>query len=159
MKSSNALIALVAFLCILIIGIPLLILLIVIGIPFFAIKEFFHLRKRKKELKKALKIYDGKIFFLYREYHNHYFFNHFQENYPDIHCMEVLDYDIRNPFIDYITKDHKRKSYPKLIKIEGKNIIRKEHYNSFKHYIRRKNDEASFYELIARSIENLKEFE
>lgn len=123
--------------------------------PFFIIFGIISWIKHKSELKKILSENDGKIVFLYGEYHEFDFLSYFKNHHPAIKCLEVPNHYISDILINHLIRNRKAKSLPQLIKIEGKNIIQKEHYNSFKYYVRRNNDAESFYELIESSIKNL----
>jgi hypothetical protein len=69
--------------------------------------------------------------------------------------MEVPNHYMYDNFISHLTKNRKTKNLPQLVKVDGKNTIVKEHYNSFKYYIRRTNNADGFFELIESSIKNL----
>lgn len=142
-------------LLIIVTGVPLLLIFILFYSPYSIVNYFLNRRKRKKELKEALEINNGKIFFLYREYHKHNFLSYFEKKHSEIYCIQVKNYNPENILLDYLTINNKSKSYPQLIKIDDENIIRKEHYNSFKHYVRRNNNPDHFFELIDSSIKNL----
>ncbi|WP_298517023.1 hypothetical protein [uncultured Kordia sp.] len=138
------------------IGIPLLIIFMLFYTPYSYVRNYEYRRKRKKELEEALIQNNGKIIFLYGEYHTFNFLKYFKDHYPEIQCLQVYNgYNTSGVFVDHLTKNRKAKSLPQLVKIDGKNILKKEHYNSFKHYIRRNNDADSFFKLIESSIKNL----
>ncbi|MGH1383792.1 hypothetical protein [Kordia sp.] len=125
--------------------------------PWIYIKNRIWGRKLRKKIKVRLKEYDGKIIFLYGEYHTFDFVSYFQQHHPEITCFEVPNHPPTDPFITYLNARNPPKSLPQLAKIIDEYPLRKVHYNSFKHYVRRKKDTDSFYELIERSIKNLKE--
>jgi hypothetical protein len=134
---------------------PIIIVLIIVFVPYSIIQNIIYKRKRKKELENALFLNDGKIVFLYGGYHEFDFLIYFETHHSDIKCLKVENHYNSDVFTEYLVQDRKSKSLPQLVKIDGKNILKKEHYNSFKHYIRRKNDIDPFFELIESSIKNL----
>lgn len=155
MKTLNDLKNALLILLLIVVATPIIIVFAIVFIPYAIIDDFFRMRKRKKELEEALEINDGNIFFLYREYHEYNFLSYFEKNHSEIYCIQVKNYNPENVLLDYLTEKCKSKSYPKLVKIDGENILRKQHYNSFKHYIRRNNNPVPFFELIESSIKNL----
>ena len=155
MKILNDLKNIVLLLFFIVLAIPILIVCAVIFIPFSIIYRFFDKRKRKKQLEEALLLNDGKIIFLYGAYHEFDFLPYFVTHHSDIKCLIIPNHYISDVFMEYLIKDRKPKSLPKLVKIDGENLITREHYNSFKHYIRRNNDADHFFELIDSSIKNL----
>jgi hypothetical protein len=137
---------------------PIVIVLIIIFVPYSIIRGFIDRRNRKKELEDALFLNDGKILFLYGEYHEFDFLTYFETHHSGIQCLEVENHYNSDVFTEYLVKDMKSKSLPQLVKIDGENILKREHYNSFKHYIRRTNNVDGFFELIDSSIKNLGKF-
>lgn len=136
---------------ILLIFIPVLLLLS----PFLIIYAIITWIKYKHDLKKVLLEYDGKIIFLYGAYHEFNFSTYFDNHPSGIKCLEVSNHFSDDILIAYLTRKRKANSLPQLVKIEGKNTIVKQHYSSFKHYVKRNNDTDNFFKLIESSIKNL----
>ncbi|WP_160129682.1 hypothetical protein [Kordia antarctica] len=80
---------------------------------------------------------------------------YFETHHSEIICLQIPNRSIDDLFIDHLMQGRKPKSLPKLVKIDGNNLLVKEHYNSFKHCIRRTNNTNRFFELIESSIQNL----
>jgi len=138
-----------------ILGFTLLIGIILILSPVIIAAILIFRIKDHRKLKKLLAENDGKILFLYGEYHEFDFLTYFETHHSEIKCLEVPNHYMHDDFMRHITKGRKAKSLPQLVKIDGKNIIVKEHYNSFKHYIRRNDNSVPFFELIESSVKNL----
>lgn len=125
--------------------------------PYIYYKNLRHTWRLKKKFKENMKKHNGKIVFLYGEYHTFDFLPYFQKWHPDITCLEVPNHATVDIFTVYVSQKKPPKSLPQLVKIIDGELFTKTHYSAFKHYIHKNNDAESFYELIERSIENLKE--
>ncbi|AXG68317.1 hypothetical protein KORDIASMS9_00511 [Kordia sp. SMS9] len=135
----------------------LLVLLLVS--PWIYVKNRIWGRKLRKKIKAQLKKYDGKIIFLYGEYHTFDFEWYFQKFHPDITCLQVPNHPPMDPFILYLSARNPPKSLPQLVKVTDGHTFKKTHYSSFKYYIRKQKDVIRFFELMERSIKNLQEIE
>jgi hypothetical protein len=120
---------------------------------------YYQRLKIKKKIRQSLQKYNGKIVFLYGEYHTHDFKAYFEFWHPEIDCFEIPNHKKATPFIRYLNADNPPKSLPQLVKIIDEATIKKKHYTTFKHYVRRNNDEKTFYKFIERSIKNLEKIE
>jgi len=151
MKNFDSLIVL----CFIILLAPILLVLVVLVLPFLVVGSMIQERRDAIELREWLKRSNGSIFFIYADYNNFDFSWIFQEKHPQVFCVKTNHRWENDLYIKHLTKGCLGKSFPRLVKIEDKNLISKEHYNSFKHYYRRKDDIDSFLGLIEASIQNL----
>ena len=142
-----------------IIAIPIILFLIVfVGIPlllFLIVIWKIDAIKSNIELKKLIKINNGKLYFIYAEYNDYDFVTYFESNHKDVKCVKVNSQRIQSSLIQYLVKGSLNKSYPRLAKIQDNNVVSKEHYNSFKNLYKRRNDIENFFDLIEKSIKNL----
>ncbi len=136
--------------------IPILTVLALIFIPYLIVTSSIDRKKRKEKLKNILGKKNGEIFLLYKEYNQFNFNNYFKENNFKIDCLKIETYTFNDPLLEYLAKDTQTKGFPCLVKIIDGDIITKQHYNSFKYYVKRNKDLESFFSLLRRSINNLK---
>ncbi|WP_179021379.1 hypothetical protein [Winogradskyella forsetii] len=142
-----------------IIIIPFAIILMVIIIPFaiaiIIISQVDRL-KEKRQLQDLIEANNGKIYFLYSDYNNYDFTSYFKQKFRDIECVKIKAKWNNNPLINHLTRDCGTHSYPRIVRITNNELLVKEHFSSFKNLYKRKNDINSFFELIKRSIKNIK---
>jgi len=151
MKSLEKVVVFCVFVCLVV----LIILLIPILLPLILLNTLINRFIRRGNLKKAVKLNNGKIYFIYADYNNFDFSEIFQKRYGHIICVKTERRWERNPLVKHLIKDCFSKSYPRLVKLDQGHLIEKEHYNSFKYYYKKNNNIEAFLSLVEKSIHNL----
>ncbi len=141
-----------------IIGIILLIPIITLGLIFVSLYYLVYKLNRKRKLRKVLCENEGQIFFLYKKYNQFNFQEYFESNNFEINCIEIEDDVFNDVFLFHLSRCAGTKGYPRLIKIENRKLLVKEHYNSFKYYVKRNKKPEDFFSLLKKSIKNLVNF-
>ena len=127
--------------------------LVLIGIPLLIIWFIVNELSDKLKLKKMLRVNDGKIYLVYHDYNDLNFEDIFKNSKATL--VEINDYYCKNILYNHFKRTAGRKAYPRLILIHNKELIIKDHYSSFKHYVKKKKDVKRFSEEIQKSIKNL----
>ena len=79
--------------------------IVIVLSPFFIIFGIISWIKHKSELKKILSENDGKIVFLYGEYHEFDFLSYFKNHHPAIKCLEVPNHYISDILINHLIRN------------------------------------------------------
>ena len=138
---------------------PLILIIIVLLIPVLLFGLLFmkyESLRDKSRLKKLIKSNDQKIFFVYADYNEFDFDEYFRNNHSEISLIKITNRRVEGLLFNYLIKNCKTKCYPRLVKIRGRELIHKEHYNSFKNLVKRNKNYEEFYNLLDASIKNLK---
>lgn len=143
--------------CLLFLLLPIGLTILIVAIPILALGILIDTQVHRLKLSKLKKENNGRIYFLYADYNKFDFNPYFKNHQDNIVCVSMSRIANNDLFMDYLSRQHPRnKCFPRLVKIDGKNVITKEHYNSFKSLVKRNNDSNAFFDLIERSIQNLK---
>ena len=139
--------------------IPIIVFVLILLSPIIVVFAFKSIRKNlsdKKKLKDVLELNNEKIFFFFADYNGYDFSKHFEERKDDITCIKTGEKWENRTLVKHLTNDFSNKRFPLLVKIEDGKLIKKNHYDSFKHLYKRNNDINAFMDLVDRSIKNLK---
>jgi len=137
-------------------GIILLFPVLVVLLFYFLISQVVIKIRKKIELRNILRDKNGQIILLYSNYNEFNFLENLNIKHIDIECILVNDPIYNDVFLSHLCRGFNTKAYPVLVKVKGKEVIKKEHYNSFKYYVKRNNDVESFFLLLEKSVNNLK---
>lgn len=132
---------------------PFLIILLVCFLVFQGVAKI----RKKIKLYKILKDKDGEVLLLYSNYNEFDFSKVLNSRGVNVECFLVEESVYNNVLLSHLCKGFNTKAYPRLVKVNGKEVISKEHYNSFKYYVKRNDDMGSFVSLLIKSINNLKD--
>ena len=96
----------------------------------------------------------GKIYFLYHDYNAFDFAPYFSTD--EVTLIKVNDGWDSGVLENRLKPKRSTHRFPRIVKIGDNGLIVKEHFNSFKHYVKREKDPDAFISLAQRSIKNLR---
>lgn len=149
---------LILFLIALIIIIPIALLLITIGLaitPFLLSSSIVQKLKENRALKAAIKQHEKQIYFLYTDYNDFDFSPYFEENHSTIELINANNQYQKSLLSKHLIAQPGKNKYPRLIQIKNGQLIVKQHFSAFKHFVKREKDEVAFFNILDRSIANL----
>lgn len=142
----------------LIIIIPIALLLIAVGLavtPFLLTFNTIQKLKENQALKTAIKQHEKQIYFLYADYNDFDFSTYFEENHSNVELINANNQYQQSMLSKHLISQSGKNKYPRLIQIKNGQLVIKQHFSTFKHFIKREKDNATFFSILGKSINNL----